>query len=83
MSAASSFSSMLQQISNGMGVAFAAMALNLVLVLRGGAPSALSLADMRITLVVMALVTLASTGAFARLDHDAGNEVSGHRAAAE
>ncbi|HVA15018.1 MAG TPA: DHA2 family efflux MFS transporter permease subunit [Stellaceae bacterium] len=83
MSAASSFSSMLQQISNGMGVAFAAMALNLVLVLRGDPQSAMSLDDMRITLVLMAIVTLASSRSFARLAPDAGDEVSGHRAAAE
>lgn len=82
MSAASSFSSMLQQISNGMGVAFAAMALNLVLVLRGESQSAMSVADMRITFVLMAIVTLYSARSFARLDQDAGNEVSGHRAAA-
>ena len=83
MSAASSFSSMLQQISNGMGVAFAAMALNLVLVLRGSAPTAISLDDIRITFLLMALVTLASARPFARLEPDAGAEVSGHRAAAE
>lgn len=81
MSAASSFSSMLQQISNGMGVAFAAMALNFVLVLRGHPQSAMALEDMRITLVLMAVVTLASTRSFARLDHNAGDEVSGHRTA--
>jgi EmrB/QacA subfamily drug resistance transporter len=83
MSAASSFSSMVQQMSNGMGVAFAAMALNLVLVLRGGSPDDMSLTDMRITFILMALVTLASTCWFARLAPDAGAEVSGHRAAAE
>ncbi|HEY3916731.1 MAG TPA: DHA2 family efflux MFS transporter permease subunit [Stellaceae bacterium] len=83
MSAASSFSSMLQQISNGMGVAFAAMVLNFVLVVRGHPQSAMALEDMRITLVLMAIVTLASTREFARLDDNAGDEVSGHRAAAE
>jgi len=83
MSAASSFSSMVQQISNGMGVAFAAMALNFVLVLRGGSQDDMSLTDIRITFILMALVTLASTGWFARLEPDAGAEVSGHRAAAE
>jgi hypothetical protein len=81
MSAASSLSSMVQQMSNGMGVAFAAMVLNLVLVLRGGSPDDMSLTDMRITVILMALVTLASTGWFVRLEPDAGAEVSGHRAA--
>jgi len=83
MSAASSLSSMVQQMSNGMGVAFAAMALNFVLVLRGGSQDDMSLSDMRITFILMALVTLASTRWFARLEPDAGAEVSGHRAAAE
>jgi EmrB/QacA subfamily drug resistance transporter len=83
MSVASSFSSMMQQISNGMGVAFAAMALNLVLVLRGGTQDDMSLNDMRITFILEALVTFISAYWFARLERDAGAEVSGHRAAAE
>jgi hypothetical protein len=66
-----------------MGVAFAAMVLNLVLVLRGNSQDAMSLDDMRITIVLMALVTLGSSRSFARLENDAGAEVSGHRAAAE
>jgi hypothetical protein len=83
MSAASSLSSMVQQMSNGLGVAFAAMALNLVLVLRGGSPDDISLGDIRITFILMAVVTLASTRWFMRLEPDAGAEVSGHHAAAE
>ncbi|HLI22337.1 MAG TPA: MFS transporter [Stellaceae bacterium] len=83
MSTASSFSSMVQQMSNGMGVAFAAMMLNFVLVLRGVAQSELSITDIRITFVLMAVVTLASMHWFARLEPDAGAEVSGHRVAAE
>lgn len=83
MSAATSFSSMVQQMSNGMGVAFAAMALNFVLVLRGRGQSAITLGDMRITLLVMAAVTLASSRFFARLEPGAGSEVSGHRVVVE
>jgi MFS family permease len=83
MSVASSFSSMMQQISNGMGVAFAAMALNLVLVLRGATQDDMSLGDMRVTFILEAIVTFASAYWFARLAPDAGDEVSGHRAAAE
>jgi hypothetical protein len=83
MSAASSLSSMVQQMSNGLGVAFAAMALNLVLVLRGGSPDDIALGDIRITFILMAVVTLASTRWFMRLEPDAGAEVSGHHAAAE
>jgi EmrB/QacA subfamily drug resistance transporter len=83
MSTASSFSSMMQQISNGMGVAFAAMMLNLVLVLRGGTQDDMSLGDMRVTFILEALVTFASAYWFSRLERDAGAEVSGHRVAAE
>jgi hypothetical protein len=83
MSVASSFSSMMQQISNGMGVAFAAMALNLVLVLRGGSQDDMSLGDMRVTFILEAIVTFVSAYWFSRLEPDAGAEVSGHRAAAE
>jgi hypothetical protein len=74
---------MVQQLSNGLGVAFAAMALNLVLVLRGGSPEDISLGDIRVTFILMAVVTLASTRWFMRLEPEAGAEVSGHRAAAE
>jgi hypothetical protein len=59
------------------------MALNFVLVLRGGSQDDMSLSDMRITFILMALVTLVSTRSFMRLEPDAGAEVSGHRAAAE
>jgi EmrB/QacA subfamily drug resistance transporter len=83
MSAASSLSSMVQQLSNGLGVAFAAMALNLVLVLGGGSPAAISLGDIRVTFILMAVVTLASARWFMQLEPEAGAEVSGHRAAAE
>jgi EmrB/QacA subfamily drug resistance transporter len=83
MSAASSLSSMVQQLSNGLGVAFAAMALNLVLVLGGGSPEDISLGDIRVTFILMAVVTLASARWFMQLEPEAGAEVSGHRAAAE
>jgi EmrB/QacA subfamily drug resistance transporter len=83
MSVASSLSSMMQQISNGMGVAFAAMALNLVLVLRGATQDDMSLGDMRVTFVLEAIVTFVSAYWFSQLAPDAGAEVSGHRAAAE
>jgi hypothetical protein len=53
-----------------------------VLVLRSGSPEDISLGDIRITVILMALVTLASTFWFVRLERDAGAEVSGHRAAA-
>src|SRR6185437_8219891 len=77
MSAATSFSSMVQQISNGMGVAFAAVALNLVLVSRGHSLTEIPLGDIALTLLVMAGVTLTSCFYFARLAPDAAAKVSG------
>ncbi len=82
MSAATSFSSMMQQISNGMGVAFAAVVLNLVLVSRHDSVTEIPVEDLQITFVLMTVVTLASCFYFARLAPDAGAEVSGHRAVA-
>jgi EmrB/QacA subfamily drug resistance transporter len=79
MSAATSFSSMMQQISNGMGVALAAVTLNLVLVSRGDSLTDIPVEDVQITFVLMTVVTLASCIYFARLAPDAAAEVSGHR----
>lgn len=79
MSAASSFSSMVQQISNGMGVAVAAVVLNFVVVWRGQSAAAIPVEDFQTTFVLMTLVTLASCAYFMRLSPGAGAEVSGHR----
>jgi EmrB/QacA subfamily drug resistance transporter len=78
MSAATSFSSMMQQISNGMGVALAAVVLNLVLVARGESLTIIPVEDLQITFVLMSVVTLAGCAFFARLAPDAAAEVSGH-----
>lgn len=82
MSAATSFSSMMQQISNGMGVAFAAVVLNLVLVLHGGSRRDIPASAIRITIILMAIVTVASCFYFVQLKPDAAVEVSGHKRAA-
>jgi EmrB/QacA subfamily drug resistance transporter len=79
MSAATSFSSMMQQISNGMGVALAAVTLNQVLVWRGESLTEIPVEDLQITFVLMAAVALAGCVFFARLTPDAAAEVSGHR----
>lgn len=79
MSAATSFSSMFQQISNGMGVAFAAVVLNTVAITRGHSLTAIPLGDIALTLLFMTAVTLISCVYFARLAPDAAAEVSGHR----
>lgn len=77
-SAATSFSSMVQQVSNGMGVAVAAVTLHLMQDLRGEASSVVSVKDIQITFVVMSLVALSACFFYARLEPDAGAEVSGH-----
>jgi EmrB/QacA subfamily drug resistance transporter len=81
MSAATSFSSMVQQISNGMGVAVAAVVLNWVLIWRGESLTEIPLAAIQITLVIMTVLTLSSCLYFVRLAPDAAAEVSGHRRA--
>jgi len=82
MSAAASFSSMVQQISNGMGVAVAAVVLNWVLLWNGHSLTEIPVGDIAITLILMALLTLISCAYFASLTRDAAAEVSGHRRAA-
>ena len=78
MSAASSLSSVAQQMSVGMGVALGAAILHLVTLRHGGAPI---LADFHIAFLVVALLMLAGLPAFVRLPEGAGAEVSGHRPA--
>ena len=78
MSAASSLSSVAQQMSLGMGVAFGAACLHLVALRHGGPPS---LADFHVVFVMVAVVMLFGLPPFARLPADAGSEVSGHRSA--
>ncbi len=78
MSAAASLHAMLQQISNGMGVAVAAVLLNLILVLRGHSADDIPLGDMHLTLLLMGLLTLTSCPYFIRLSRSAGAEVSGY-----
>ena len=78
MSAASSLSSVAQQMSVGLGVALGAAALHLVALRHGGPPSLL---DFHLVFVLIALVMLAGLPSFLRLPASAGSDVSGHRAA--
>jgi MFS family permease len=66
-----------QQICFSLGVATAAVLLNLSLIVRG-APM-LALIDFRMAFVAMAAVALISALWFATLDPEVGREVSGHR----
>jgi EmrB/QacA subfamily drug resistance transporter len=75
----STLSSMLQQLSVALGVALAALLLNLSQAHRGGAR--LALADFHLAFLVVGAVALAASALFLRLPTDAGAEVSGHRPA--
>jgi hypothetical protein len=80
-SAATSFSSMMQQINNGMGVALAAVLLHTMQLFHVEATTTVSPDDIRLVFVLMSLVALSGCFFYARLDPDAGAEVSGHHAA--
>jgi EmrB/QacA subfamily drug resistance transporter len=79
MSAATSFSSMMQQLTNGMGVASAAIILHLAHLGRGGTSGTLDTPDFHIALVAMAALSATSILFFRQLTPHAGSEVTGHR----
>jgi len=79
MSRATSFASMMQQLSVSFGVGIAALLLHVTLVLRGGQP--LQAADFPYTFVAVGLVSICSVFFFLPLAPEAGAEVSGHRGA--
>ena len=78
MSAATSLASMMQQLSNGMGVAVGAVLLHATLAWRGAAPSALGVGDIRIAFAAVTGLCLTCLLFFLPLRPDAGAEVSGH-----
>ena len=78
MSAATSFASMLQQLSNGMGIAVGAILLHAAFAWGGRTTSLLATEDVRIAFVALASLSLLSLPFFARLASDSGAEVSGH-----
>jgi MFS family permease len=73
----STLSSMLQQVSMGLGIAVGAVLINVSQSLRGA--DRLALADFRLAFFVVGLIAVAASALFLRLDADAGAEVSGHR----
>jgi EmrB/QacA subfamily drug resistance transporter len=77
MSAATSFMSMVQQLTNGLGIAMAAIIIQVAHLSLGGA--ALSAADFHVALVTVAAFSCLSILSFRRLPLDAGAEVTGHR----
>jgi EmrB/QacA subfamily drug resistance transporter len=76
MSGATTFSTMVQQICNGMGVALGAIVLNAALVWRGGV--SLETPDFHAAFAVITAICAASALLFLRLHPRAGAEVSGH-----
>lgn len=79
LSQASSFASVVQQVSGSVGVAFAAIILELMQALRGDAT--IAIADFQIAFALTGLVIAASTLSHHRLAKNAGADVSGHHAA--
>ncbi|HUI17514.1 MAG TPA: MFS transporter [Alphaproteobacteria bacterium] len=82
LSGATSVSSMMQQLSNGMGIALGAVLLHGMLAWRGAASDALSAGDIRISFAIAGALSLFSLPFFRRLAPDAGAEISGHQAQA-
>jgi EmrB/QacA subfamily drug resistance transporter len=79
MSAATSLSSMVQQVSLGTGVALGAILLHLSLSWRHAVRGPLVTGDFQSAFWVVGLISIAAVGLFLRLDDDAGAELSGHR----
>jgi hypothetical protein len=69
----------MQQINNGLGVAFAAVLLHVMQLFHAEATQTVSIVDIRAVFVIMALVALSGCIFYTRLPPDAGAEVSGHR----
>ncbi len=79
MSAASTLSSTVQQLSFGLGIALGALVLHASVTLRAGARAAFAPADFRVAFTVVSFVLLLSVLPFLRIPPDAGAEVSGHK----
>ena len=79
MSGASTLSSMVQQMTMGMGIAFGALCLRFAAFVEGNGSGTPSVMDFRIAFALVALVALAALFDVRRLAPDAGAEVSGHR----
>lgn len=76
MSAATTLSSMMQQLAFSLGVGIAAITLQLSVFARGA--DTLATTDVRTGIVVIALLAAASALGFSRMPADAGDEVSKH-----
>src|SRR5271165_6710872 len=79
MSAASTLSSMVQQMTFGLGVAFGAIALRLAGLFHSANGGSLTVGDLRIAFSLAGLVALVAVVDCLGLAPNAGTEVSGHR----
>jgi EmrB/QacA subfamily drug resistance transporter len=79
MSAATTFSSMVTQMTGGMGVAVGAIALRLAALFRGEAGTTPTLPDFRIAFLLVSLLAFAAVIDCFTLASSAGAQVSGHR----
>jgi EmrB/QacA subfamily drug resistance transporter len=79
MSAATSFSGMLQQLAGGLGIAASALLMREFATARGVQVAALNATDIRYAILGTAVMTILSALAFLALERDSGAELSGHR----
>ncbi len=79
MSAATSLSGMLQQLAAATGIGASALLLRGAVAFRGAPIGTLDALDIRRTIAVTALVSIAAGIAFLRLDRESGVDISGHR----
>jgi len=80
VSAASTFTSMVQQLSNGMGVAIGAIALRIAAVWTGHPQSIPTMSDFTIAFGLLAVIALVGVGDAFQLPKYAGAHVSGKTA---
>jgi EmrB/QacA subfamily drug resistance transporter len=78
MSAATSFSSMIQQLTNGLGIALAAITVHLAHLSIGGGDAPLGATEFRIAFAAVALLSLTSIYYFRQMSPSAGDDVTGH-----
>lgn len=78
-SSATTLSAMIHQLSTGLGIAVAALVLNLSVSLRGGADASLGAIDFRVAFAAIAAIAFVGIIRFLFLEPGAGAEVSGHR----
>ena len=82
MGGANALNSTVMQLTLGMGVAIGAALLHAGAFLRGAAAGVPTLDDFRLAFIASGVIALAGALGAARLPHDAGAEVSGHKPAA-